>query len=111
MKALLAQNVALHVDGGGKVPALARPVNGRDRVARTLAAGMPALARFGVRIQLTEVNGQPGVIAIDAQDRPVGVMALDIADGQIQAVHSIVNPDKLRHDKRFAALTNRRAGR
>lgn len=97
LEALLAQDVALHADGGGKVPALARPVNGRERVARTLSAGMSALARYGVRIQVTEVNGQPGAVAIDAQDRVVGVMGLDIAEGQIQTIHSIANPDKLRH--------------
>jgi RNA polymerase sigma-70 factor (TIGR02957 family) len=97
LEALLAQDVALHADGGGKVPALARPVNGRVRVARTVSAGMSALARHGVRLHPTEVNGQPGAMAYDAQDRLVAVMALDIAEGQIQTVHSIANPDKLRH--------------
>jgi RNA polymerase sigma-70 factor (ECF subfamily) len=97
LEALLAQDVALHGDGGGKVPALARPVNGRERVARTVLAGIAALARLGVRIQVTQVNGQPGAMAFDAQDRLVGVMGLGIADGQIQTIHSIVNPDKLRH--------------
>lgn len=112
LEALLAQDAALHADGGGKVPALARPVNGRMRVARTLSAGMAALARHGVRIQVTEVNGQPGAMAIDAHDRLVGVIGLDIPDGQIQTIHSIANPDKLRHLDRFddlAALL--RAGR
>jgi len=104
LETLLAQDVALHADGGGKVPALARPVNGRERVARTLSAGMSALARYGVRIQVTEVNGQPGAMAIDAQDRLVGVMGLDIADGQIQTIHSIANPDKLRHVDRLGDL-------
>jgi RNA polymerase sigma-70 factor (ECF subfamily) len=104
LEALLAQDVALHGDGGGKVPALAQPVNGRERVARILVAGMSALARFGVRIRVTEVNGQPGVMAIDPQDRLVGVMGLDIADGQIQTIHSIVNPDKLRHLHRVGDL-------
>jgi RNA polymerase sigma-70 factor (ECF subfamily) len=112
LEALLAQDVTLHADGGGKVPALAQPVNGRQRVARKLSAGIAALARVGVRIQLTEVNGQPGAMAIDAQDRPVGVIGLDLAEGQIQTIHSIANPDKLRHFDRFddlAALL--RAGR
>jgi RNA polymerase sigma-70 factor (ECF subfamily) len=95
LEAMLANDVALHVDGGGKVPALARPVNGRERVARTLSAGLSALARFGVRIQITEVNGQPGMIAIGTPDRLVGVMALDIVHDQIQTIHSIANPDKL----------------
>lgn len=97
LEALLAQDVALHVDGGGKVPAQARPVNGRERVARILSAGMSALARLGIRVQVTEVNGQPGVMAIDAQDRLVAAMGLSIADGQIQTIHSIANPDKLRN--------------
>jgi RNA polymerase sigma-70 factor (TIGR02957 family) len=104
LEELLAQDVALHGDGGGKVPALARPINGRKRVARTLVAGMSALARYGVRIQVTEVNGQPGAMAIDAQDRLVAVMGLDIADGQIQTIHSIANPDKLRHFDRVDDL-------
>jgi RNA polymerase sigma-70 factor (TIGR02957 family) len=97
LEVLLAEDVALHADGGGKVPALARPVNGRQRVVRTLLAGMSALARRSVRLQVTEVNGQPGAMAFDAQDRLVGIMGLDIAEGQIQAIHSIANPDKLQH--------------
>jgi RNA polymerase sigma-70 factor (ECF subfamily) len=104
LEALLAQDVAMHADGGGKVPARTRPVNGRERVARTLVAGISALARFGLRIRVTEVNGEPGVMLIDAQDRPAGVMGLDIADGQIQTIHSIVNPDKLRHIHRVSDL-------
>src|SRR5215207_934098 len=112
LEALLAHDVALHGDGGGKVPALGRPVNGRERVAKIVLVGMSALARLGVRIHVTEVNGQPGAMAIDAQDRLVGVMGLDIADDQIQTIHSIVNPDKLRHFDRVGDLGARlRAGR
>jgi len=112
LEALLAQDVTLHADGGGKVPALARPVNGRERVARTLSAGIAALSRVGVRIHVTEVNGQPGAMAIDAQERLVGVMGLDIAEGQIQRIHSIANPDKLRHLDRVSELAALlRAGR
>jgi RNA polymerase sigma-70 factor (ECF subfamily) len=98
LEALLAQDVALRGDGGGKVPALGRPINGRERVARTMLAGMSTLARFGgVRLQVTEVNGQPGAMVFDARDRLFGVMELDIADGRIRSIHSVVNPDKLRH--------------
>jgi RNA polymerase sigma-70 factor (ECF subfamily) len=112
LETMLAQDVALHADGGGKVPALARPVNGRVRVARTVSAGMSALARYGVRLHVTEVNGQPGAMAYDAQDRLAGVIALDIADDQIQTIHSIANPDKLRHLDRVSDLSAQlRAGR
>ncbi|GAA0508656.1 RNA polymerase sigma factor SigJ [Paractinoplanes deccanensis] len=97
LEAMLAQDVALHADGGGKVPALGRTVAGRERVARTLAAGIAAMARLGVRVAIAEVNGQPGAMAYDDRHLLVGVLALDIADGRVRAVHSIVNPDKLRH--------------
>jgi hypothetical protein len=112
LEALLAQDVALRGDGGGKVPAPARPVNGRKRVARTLSDGMSAFARFGLRIQVTEVNGQPGAIMFDAQDRLAAVIGLDITDGQIQAIRAIANPDKLRHLGQVSDLgVQLRAGR
>ncbi|MFC0531729.1 RNA polymerase sigma-70 factor [Phytohabitans kaempferiae] len=110
LEALLARDVALHADGGGKVPALARPVDGRERVARALSAGMSMLARYGVRVRVTEVNGQPGAMAFDASDRLVAVMALDIADGAIQAIHSVANPDKLRHIDQVSDLGVRARG-
>ena len=98
LEALLAHDVALHGDGGGKVPALARSLHGRSRVARTLANWARQGARAGgVQLRRVEVNGQPGALALDREGRVISVMALDIADGRIQAVSSIVNPDKLRH--------------
>ena len=104
LEALLAQDVALHADGGGKVPAPARPVNGRERVARTLSAGMSVFARLGGRLQVTEVNGQPGAMVYDSHDRLLGVVGLGIAGDQIQTIHSIANPDKLRHLDRVSDL-------
>jgi RNA polymerase sigma-70 factor (TIGR02957 family) len=97
LEALLTHDATLHADGGGKVPALGRPVDGRERVARAMAAGLAALARFGARIELVEVNGEPGAVAYDGRDRLLGVVALGILDGRIRSVHSVVNPDKLRH--------------
>jgi RNA polymerase sigma-70 factor (TIGR02957 family) len=97
LEQLLAQDVVAHSDGGGKAPALKQPINGRERVARALAGGIPTLADRGVRIRLTEVNGEPGAVAVDADDRVMGVMGLDIADGRIQTVYSVANPDKLQH--------------
>ena len=48
-------------------------------------------------MRLVEVNGDPGALFLDGQQRLIGVMALDIPDGQITSIRSIVNPDKLRH--------------
>jgi RNA polymerase sigma-70 factor (TIGR02957 family) len=98
LEELLAQDVVLQGDGGGKAPALARALHGRDRVLRTLGAWMRAVPRFGeFTLRRVEVNGQPGAITFDAEGRVVNVFALDIADGQVQAVRSVVNPDKLHH--------------
>jgi RNA polymerase sigma-70 factor (ECF subfamily) len=98
LESLLADDVVLHGDGGGKVPALARAVHGRARVARTLRAWMRQGARIpGAGMRLTEVNGQPGALLLGPGERIVSVMALDIAGGQVQGVRSIVNPDKLGH--------------
>jgi RNA polymerase sigma-70 factor (ECF subfamily) len=98
LEALLAEDVVLQGDGGGKVPALARALRGRDRVARTLLAwGRQARRIEGVGIRRVEVNGQPGALWLVPEDRLVAVMALDIVGDRIVGVRSIVNPDKLRH--------------
>jgi RNA polymerase sigma-70 factor (ECF subfamily) len=97
LEQLLAHDVVLRGDGGGKAPALARALHGRARVARALAAWLRAATRFGFTLRREEVNGQPGALFLDREGGLIGVMSLDVADGQIQAVSSIVNPDKLRH--------------
>ena len=98
LEALLAEDVELHGDGGGKVPALARALFGRSRVARTLRNwGRMGSRLGGWQVRRVDVNGQPGAILLDRQGRLFSVMALDIADGQIQGIRSIVNPDKLGH--------------
>ena len=98
LEALLAQDVALTADGGGKVPAIARSLSGRTRVARVLIHGMRVLARLpGVSVRPAEVNGGAGALLLDGQQQLIGVWALEIADGQITSINSIVNPDKLTH--------------
>ena len=98
LEQLLAHDVVLRGDGGGKAPALARALHGRARVARALTAWVAAGARFGgFSVHREEVNGQPGALFRDREGRLISVMILDIADGQIQGVSGIVNPDKLQH--------------
>jgi len=98
LETLLAHDVKLTGDGGGKVPALARSLRGRSRVARTLVKGMIRLGALpGVSWRPVEVNGSPGALLLDRQQRLIGVLALDITDGQITSISSIVNPDKLTH--------------
>jgi RNA polymerase sigma-70 factor (TIGR02957 family) len=98
LEALLASDVELTGDGGGKVPALARTLRGRSRVASTLVEWAGVRARVpGLSLRPVEVNGGSGAIFLDEQQRLIGVWALDIADGQIKSIRSIVNPDKLTH--------------
>jgi RNA polymerase sigma-70 factor (ECF subfamily) len=115
LEALLAADVELHGDGGGKAPALARALHGRTRVARTLAAwGRQALRLPGVAFRPVEVNGQPGALITDGSGALLAVMSLDIAGGEIRAVRSVVNPDKLGHLGEVAdvrALLAQRRGR
>jgi RNA polymerase sigma-70 factor (TIGR02957 family) len=99
LEALLAHEVELTADGGGKVPALARSLRGRSRVARTLIDYSLRRAALIPRIQIrpTEINGSPGALYLDAQQHLIAVVALEIAGGQIVSIRSIVNPDKLAH--------------
>lgn len=97
LERVLAADVELHGDGGGKAPALSRPVFGRAHVARTLVGWGKVAARGRARIRRTQVNGQPGATVLGPDGRLVSVMALEIAEGQVRGVRSIVNPDKLGH--------------
>jgi RNA polymerase sigma-70 factor (TIGR02957 family) len=98
LEALLAHDVKLSGDGGGEVPALARPLRGRARVARTLGSWMSVSAGIpGTSLRPVEVNGGAGALYLDEQQRLIAVLALDVAGGQITGINAIVNPDKLAH--------------
>jgi RNA polymerase sigma-70 factor (ECF subfamily) len=114
LEALLAHDVVLTGDGGGKAPALARPLRGRNRVARTLVNWGRLGARLpGASVRPVEVNGGPGALYLDPQQRLIAVLALDIAGGQITRINGIVNPDKLAHlgpTTNLGSLLRTRAG-
>jgi RNA polymerase sigma-70 factor (ECF subfamily) len=105
LEELLAEDVVLHGDGGGKAPALARPVVGRRRAAGTFSAWIRVADRIGgISFRRVEVNGQPGAITTSADGSIINVLVLDIAEGQVQGVRSVVNPDKLGHLGRVADI-------
>jgi RNA polymerase sigma-70 factor (ECF subfamily) len=94
----LAADVVAYADGGGKAFAFPKPVYGREKVARVLTGGAAQGQRLGVAgIRRAEINGQPGALFLDADGVPVVALSLDIADDQIQALHAVSNPEKLRH--------------
>jgi RNA polymerase sigma-70 factor, ECF subfamily len=95
--AMLADDVVAYGDGGGNGPSLPRPVNGRHKVLRLLAAISQAIQAFDLHIEPVLVNGQPGALILDGDRRLLNVVVLDILDGTVQVVRSVVNPDKLHH--------------
>lgn len=97
LQELLAADVSMVGDGGGKAPQLARAIIGAENVARLLASVFPWLARIDVTFEPHEVNGQPGAIFRDRDGKVLHTMALDVLDGQIQTIRSVINPDKLGH--------------
>jgi RNA polymerase sigma-70 factor, ECF subfamily len=93
---LLAADVQAVADGGDKGPALTRPVVGSGNVAR-LIAGFASLTQGLVAVEQHRVNEQPGAVLRDGEGAVVAVMVLDVLDGRIQTIRSVVNPDKLEH--------------
>jgi RNA polymerase sigma-70 factor (ECF subfamily) len=94
---LLADDVVFYGDGGGKGRGLPQPVNGRDNVRRLLLGFFETRRQIDARLEFTTVNAQPGVVVFDADDRLINVIALDIVDGIVSAIYSVINPDKLTH--------------
>lgn len=102
---LLAKDVTLWSDGGGKTSSALNPIYGSDRVARFLL-GLARKAPAGYAVRLAHVNGRLAMIGY-VHDRPNHVLWLDIADGHIQGLYNILNPDKLR---RIQPLSTEDAG-
>lgn len=94
---LLAADAVMYGDGGGKVPAVREPVRGARDVARFLVGLMRLATRQGMTLRLSQVNGELGAIAFDAGGRVNTVLSLELSDGRVRAVRSILNPDKLHH--------------
>jgi RNA polymerase sigma-70 factor (ECF subfamily) len=97
LRELLAADVQLVGDGGGKAPALANAVRGPENVARVIAAFVSMCVATGVVAEPHQVNGQPGALFRDRDGKVVSTLALDISGGRVQTIRGVVNPDKLGH--------------
>jgi RNA polymerase sigma-70 factor (ECF subfamily) len=98
LESLLADDVSLHGDGGGKAPALVKALRGRARVARVLVGFRRRADRFGgVELRHAELNGGLGALSYDREGKLISALILEVDGGEIQSVNSIVNPDKLAH--------------
>ncbi|MBN6057368.1 RNA polymerase sigma-70 factor [Nonomuraea sp. RK-328] len=97
LRELLAADVRMVGDSGGKAPLWGKGVFGAENVARTLATIVTPFLRIGGVVEPHEVNGQPGAIFRDRDGRVVNTLTLDVLDGQVQTIRAVINPDKLRH--------------
>jgi RNA polymerase sigma-70 factor (TIGR02957 family) len=98
LEGMLAADATMRGDGGGKVPALAQVISGRVRVARALQGFARVAKRLGVvDTRVVEVNGEPGLINLDGEGKLINVIAIEFTGDRIQAIDSIVNPEKLGH--------------
>ncbi len=94
---LLAEDATVYGDGGGKAPSMPLPLVGGERVAKALVGWARHAVERGFEHRPALVNGEPGVVFYDADGRARWVAALEIADGVVVAVRSVLNPDKLAH--------------
>ena len=94
---ILAPDVVMVGDGGGKGQTRREPTYGPEQVARFLRGLFRRAQKEGAYAVPALVNGQPGAVFYDVEGHVAGVLALDVADGLVQTIRSVVNPDKLRH--------------
>jgi RNA polymerase sigma-70 factor (ECF subfamily) len=99
---MLAPDVVLHADGGGKTQAIGKPLAGRKPVMRMLVSLLRRARILGASLRLAWVNGQPGAVLYDAEGRVVSVIELDTGPNGhgsdvVQTMRAVVNPDKLAH--------------
>jgi RNA polymerase sigma-70 factor, ECF subfamily len=94
---MLAADVVVSGDGGGKAPQWATPLVGAERVARLFAGLGRQIGDYGITLERHEVNGQPGAVFRAADGSITNVWSIEIAGGLVQSIRSVINPDKLRH--------------
>jgi RNA polymerase sigma-70 factor (ECF subfamily) len=97
---LLASNIVLHSDGGGKAPALPRPIYGPENVARAITHGMKKRATQNIVQQVVRMNGEPGIVTYIG-GRPQSAFIVQVSDARVEAIYIVTNPDKLSHLRRL----------
>lgn len=97
LRELLAADVLLVGDSDGRAPQWGHGIFGTGKVARVLVALIGPFEQIGGSVEVHELNGQPGAIFRDRDGRVINTWTLDIQDGQVQAIRTMLNPDKLGH--------------
>jgi RNA polymerase sigma-70 factor (ECF subfamily) len=93
---LLADDVVLQSDGGGKGLAVPNVVSGADKVGRGILGALDKLVPKNLVRRMVQINGEPGIINY-LDGRPYAVITLDVSEGRIRTIYIITNPEKLSH--------------
>jgi RNA polymerase sigma-70 factor (ECF subfamily) len=110
LERLLADDVVLVADGGGRAPAIQRPMVGAVAVARFLLGLMRRGQRLGIRLEVARVNGRAALVTRAEDGALLGVVTIDGEGGRITRLYNVLNPDKLGHLGRVGDLTALLAG-
>jgi RNA polymerase sigma-70 factor (ECF subfamily) len=108
LSGLLAEQASFHGDGGGKGRGLLQPVLGRESVERVVLGIFAGARKLGLRLEPVTVNGGPGALFRDGDGALINVFSLEVGDGVVMAVRSVINPDKLGHLGPLSPLALRR---
>ena len=108
---VLARDVVVYGDGGGKVPQWAAPIVGVERVARLFAGLGRQMREVGATFERRTINAQPAAVVLGPDGAVVTVWVLDVVGGRVGAVRSVINPEKLGHLGRVADVRALVAGR
>ncbi|HVX46402.1 MAG TPA: RNA polymerase subunit sigma-24, partial [Mycobacteriales bacterium] len=97
LRELLAGDVMLIADSGGKAPQWGKGIIGAENVTRVLVSLIAPSRQVGVTFEPHELNGQPGAIFRDRDGKVLNTWTIEIEGGRIQAIRAMLNPDKLAH--------------
>ena len=102
---LLSREAVFYSDGGGKAPALPKPIYGNENIARGVLEGLRRLVPKNLVRRSAEINGHPGIISF-LDGRPFSVFTLDVTDGLISRIYVVTNPEKLKRLPPFEAFAS-----
>ena len=91
-------------DGGGVARSIPHPMRGAAAIARALVGFYGQIDALGVTLEPAWVNGQPGFRTLDPEGLLVNVVGLDIVDGHVASIYSMLNPAQARPPRRDVEL-------
>lgn len=101
--ALLSKEAVFYSDGGGKAPALPKPIYGAENIARGILTGLKRLVPQNLVRRFVEINGQPGIVTY-LDGSPFSVFTLSVAEGRVSQIYVVTNPEKLKRLPPLASL-------